>query len=158
MVNEQSERNTPARIVVNYLHNPLTKSFLRVNGKQPWTSLKKVIDKPSVKILGESNHESPIFHHCCWPWGLKEHYQLWDRADLNTSFSHFEKSSSQPEIKVYLEFLFNLGSAWFAWFWKTYFWMCFCSSFNVVFYHIWSGAHYPEPSSPIQALRVSPFW
>ena len=38
------------------------------------------------------------------------HSQLWDRADLDTSFSHFEKSSPQPEIKVHLEFRFNLRS------------------------------------------------
>ena len=34
----------------------------------------------------------------------------WDRADLDTRFSHFEKSSPQPEIKVHLEFLLNLRS------------------------------------------------
>ena len=39
---------------------------------------------------------------------LKEHSQLWDRAVLDTSFSHFEKSSPQPEIKENLEIRFNL--------------------------------------------------
>ena len=34
---------------------------------------------------------------------LKRHGQLWDRLDLDTSFSHFEKSSPQHEIKVHLE-------------------------------------------------------
>ena len=38
---------------------------------------------------------------------LKGHSQLWDRADLDTSFSHFEKSSPQPEIKVHLEICSN---------------------------------------------------
>ena len=39
------------------------------------------------------------------------HRKLWDHADLYTSFSHFEKSSPwQPEIKVDLEFSFNLRS------------------------------------------------
>ena len=41
---------------------------------------------------------------------LKGHIQLWDSADLDTSFEHFEKSSPQPEIKVHLEFRFNLCS------------------------------------------------
>ena len=41
---------------------------------------------------------------------LKGYSQLWDDADLDTSFSHFEKSSPQPEIKVHLEFYFNLHS------------------------------------------------
>ena len=41
---------------------------------------------------------------------LKEHSQLWDRTDLDTSFSHFEKSSPQPDIKVHLEFHFHLRS------------------------------------------------
>ena len=37
--------------------------------------------------------------------------QLWDRPDLDTSmFTHFEKSSPQPDIKLYLEFRFNLRS------------------------------------------------
>jgi len=30
---------------------------------------------------------------------LKGHSHLWDRADLGTSFFHFEKSSPEPEIK-----------------------------------------------------------
>ena len=53
---------------------------------------------------------------------LKEHHSffrnlpplnrwwLWDRADLDTSFSYFEKSSPQLEIKVHLEFCINLSS------------------------------------------------
>ena len=31
----------------------------------------------------------------------KGHTQLWDRADVDSSFSHFEKSSPQPGIKVH---------------------------------------------------------
>ena len=38
------------------------------------------------------------------------HCQLWNCADLDTNFFHFEKSSPQPEIKVHLEFHFNLHS------------------------------------------------
>ena len=34
---------------------------------------------------------------------LKGHNQLCNCADLDTSFSHFEKSLPQPEIKVHLE-------------------------------------------------------
>ena len=34
---------------------------------------------------------------------LKGHSQLCDCTDLDTSFSHFEKSLPQPEIKVHLE-------------------------------------------------------
>ena len=41
---------------------------------------------------------------------LKEHSQLCDCADLDTSFSHFEKSLPQPEIKVYLEIRFIFPS------------------------------------------------
>ena len=33
---------------------------------------------------------------------LKGHSQLWDRADLDTSFSHFEKSPPQPEIQKFI--------------------------------------------------------
>ena len=41
---------------------------------------------------------------------LKGHSQPWDCADLDTSFLIFEKSLPQPEIKVHLEFCFNLRS------------------------------------------------
>ena len=41
---------------------------------------------------------------------LKGHSQLCDCADLDTSFSHFEKSSPQPETKVHLEFRFIFPS------------------------------------------------
>ena len=37
---------------------------------------------------------------------LKGHSQLCDCADLDTSFSHFEKSLPQPEIKVHPEIHF----------------------------------------------------
>ena len=37
---------------------------------------------------------------------LKGHSQLCDCADLDTGFSHFEKSLPQPEIKVHLEIRF----------------------------------------------------
>ena len=33
--------------------------------------------------------------------GLKGHSQLWDRAELDNSFSNYEKSSPQPEIKIH---------------------------------------------------------
>ena len=36
---------------------------------------------------------------------LKEHSQFCHCADLDTSYSHFEKSLPQPEIKVHLEIL-----------------------------------------------------
>ena len=43
---------------------------------------------------------------------LKGHRQLWDRADLDTSFVSFEKRFPQPEIKgtrrKHLEIRFNL--------------------------------------------------
>ena len=45
---------------------------------------------------------------------LKEHSQLCDCADLDTSFSHFEKSSPHPEIKVHLEFRVNLSPLLFC--------------------------------------------
>ena len=41
---------------------------------------------------------------------LKGHSQLCDRADLDTSFSQFEKSLPQPEIKVHLEICFTFPS------------------------------------------------
>ena len=42
---------------------------------------------------------------------LKGHSDHFDCAVLNTSFSHFEKSLPQPEIKVHLEirFIFRCG-------------------------------------------------
>ena len=36
---------------------------------------------------------------------LKGHSQLWDRADLDTSFVNFEKRLPQPEIKVCVEYI-----------------------------------------------------
>ena len=44
---------------------------------------------------------------------LKGHSQLCDCADLDTSFSHFEKSLPQPEIKVQLEIRFIFHSVLF---------------------------------------------
>ena len=45
---------------------------------------------------------------------LKGDSQLWDRADLDTSFLTLKsRSSPQPEIKVYLEFRFDLRSVLF---------------------------------------------
>ena len=41
---------------------------------------------------------------------LKRHSQLLDRADLDISFLNLKKSSPQPEIKVHLEYRFNLAS------------------------------------------------
>ena len=41
---------------------------------------------------------------------LKGHSQLCDCADLDTSFSYFEKSLPQPEIKVHLEICFIFRS------------------------------------------------
>ena len=41
---------------------------------------------------------------------LKGHSQLCDCVDLDTSFSHFEKSLLQPEIKVRLEIRFIFPS------------------------------------------------
>ena len=42
---------------------------------------------------------------------LKGHSQLWDRADLDTTFAHFEKRLPQPEIKptrrIHVEICFN---------------------------------------------------
>ena len=44
---------------------------------------------------------------------LKGHSQFCDCADLDTSFSHFEKSLPQPEIKVRLEICFIYRSVLF---------------------------------------------
>ena len=41
---------------------------------------------------------------------IKGHSQLCDCADLDTSFSQFEKSLPQPEIKVHLEICFIFRS------------------------------------------------
>ena len=43
-------------------------------------------------------------------YNLKRHSQLCDCADLDTSFSHFEKSLPQPEIKVHLKLCFIFPS------------------------------------------------
>ena len=48
--------------------------------------------------------------HCLKP--LKGHGQLCDCADLDTSFSHFEKSLPQPEIKLHLQIRFIFRSVW----------------------------------------------
>ena len=44
------------------------------------------------------------------PSSLKGHSQLCACADRDTSFSHFEKSLPQPEIKVHLEIRFIFRS------------------------------------------------
>ena len=44
---------------------------------------------------------------------LKGQSQLCDCADLDTSFSHFEKSLPQPEIKLHLEIRFIFRSVLF---------------------------------------------
>ena len=41
---------------------------------------------------------------------LEGHSQFCDWADLDTSYSHFEKSLPQPEIKVHLEIHFVFRS------------------------------------------------
>ena len=41
---------------------------------------------------------------------LKGHSQLCDCVDLDASFSHFEKSLPQPEIKVHAEIRFIFRS------------------------------------------------
>ena len=50
--------------------------------------------------------------------GLKGHSQLCDCADLDSSFSHFEKRLPQPELKVHLEirFIFRSVLLDFQWF------------------------------------------
>lgn len=60
---------------------------------------------------------------------FKGHSQPWDRANLGTSFSHFEKSSPQPEIKANLKFRFNLRSV-------SLDFHSFCLSYTVVFFII----------------------
>ena len=47
-------------------------------------------------------------YHC--QNSLKGHSHLCDCAELDTSFSHFEKILPQPEIKFHLEILFILRS------------------------------------------------
>ena len=66
---------------------------------------------------------------------LKGHSQLWGRADLDTSFSHFEKSSPQPEIKVHLVIasIFAVFCLIFNRLRKTCFWVSFCSSYDFIF-------------------------
>jgi len=72
--------------------------------------------------------------------GLKGHSQLWDRADHQ--FSHFEKSSLQPEIKetrrVHLEIRFNLCSVSldFQSFSKKLVFECAFAHPMILFYHI----------------------
>ena len=68
----------------------------------------------SSKII---QNKAQIYHKICfiviwkWTFRIKGHSQLWDRADLDTSFSHFEKSSPQPEkVHLHVEFHFNLHS------------------------------------------------
>ena len=56
-----------------------------------------------------SNTHAPYLNHQ-WLGFLKGHSQLWYHTDLDNSFSHFDKGSPQPEIKVHLEFHFNICS------------------------------------------------
>ena len=70
---------------------------------------------------------------------LKGHIQLWDSADLDTSFEHFEKSSPQPEIKVHLEFCFNLPRDLldFQSFTENQFLSVLLLILYCCFYHVW---------------------
>ena len=52
----------------------------------------------------------PVFFILDQLCSLKGHNQLCGCADLDTSFSHFEKSLPQPEIKVHLEIRFIFHS------------------------------------------------
>ena len=73
---------------------------------------------------------------------LKGHSQLCDSAGLDTSFSHFEKSLPQPEIKVHLEIHFIFRSVWLdfqSFTEKTCFWVSFRSSYDIIFYHDIAG-------------------
>ena len=74
------------------------------------------------------------------PSSLKGHSQLCACADLDTSFSHFEKSLPQPEIKVHLEILFIFRSALldFQSFTEKPVFECpFAHPMILFFYHIW---------------------
>ena len=57
------------------------------------------------QLLVTNSSREAILHY-----SLKRHSQLCDCADLDTSFSHFEKSLPQPEIKVHLEIRFIFPS------------------------------------------------
>ena len=61
------------------------------------------------------------------------HSQLCDCADLDTSFSHFEKSLPQPEIKVRLEICFIYRSVLFDFqsFTEKPVFVSFCSSYYI---------------------------
>ena len=55
-----------------------------------------------LKFPEDKNFNKQSKTHCYFWWPKLEHSQLYDRADLDTSFPLW-KSSPQPEIKVHLE-------------------------------------------------------
>ena len=73
---------------------------------------------------------------------VKGHSQLYDCDDLDTSFSHFEKTLPQPEIKVHLEirFIFCSGFLDFQSFTENLFLSVFLLIVRYYFYHIWLKA------------------
>ena len=64
---------------------------------------------------------------------LKGHSQLCDCAGLDTSFSHFEKSLPQPEIKVHLEIRFIFLSILLDFQSFTEKPVSFCLSYDIIF-------------------------
>ena len=70
---------------------------------------------------------------------LKGHSHLRDGAVLDTSFSHFEKSLLQPEIKVHLEirFIFRSVLLDFQSFTEKPVFECAFAHSVILFYHIW---------------------
>ena len=70
---------------------------------------------------------------------LKGHSHLCDCADLDASFSHFEKSLPQPKIKVHLEVLFIFRSVLldFQSFPEKPVFECPFAHPMILFYHIW---------------------
>ena len=69
-------------------------------GKSP--GMLSWVREKSVDILKKSQGKLKLVYSA----DLKGHSHLCDCADLDTSFSHFEKSLPQPEIKVHLEIRF----------------------------------------------------
>ena len=73
---------------------------------------------------------------------LKTHSQLCDCADLDTSFSHFEKSLPQPKIKVHLEIRF------------IYFPPVFCLIFNHLLKNLFFKCPFAHPMILFLSYRV----
>ena len=108
--NNRIVNNNAAKLFLNDLNIP------KLTEEQKQACEGKILLEECELILETfSNNKAPgndgipiEFYKKLWP--LKGHSQLCDCVDLDASFSHFEKSLPQPEIKVHAEIGFIFRS------------------------------------------------